>query len=441
MKTTLKILKISGLICLLLILLNYLFGGLSSASLGDPKMYGTFLFYSLVLTFINAIYFGYFSDKIGWENAGLRRVLFAASGSIVLTLMGFFICRFIDYTLFRGYDAWVFLRNERAENYLFPLLFTAVVSLFFHLLYFYRALQEKKVTEQKIIAGTASAKFESLKNQLDPHFLFNSLNVLSSLIDENPDQAQKFTSSLSKVYRYVLEQKDKELVELEEELAFAATYMNLLKMRFENSIFYELPKDLMLENAKVVPLSLQLLLENAVKHNVISENRPLKIRIFEDENELVVENNLQKKEVLNRRKGVGLQNIIDRYQLVTRRKVSIEQNTEVFRVRLPLLTKQLTAMKNVEPTKENAYLRAQQRVKEIKGFYGNLITYCLVIPILAFINYKTYWGFQWFWFPLLGWGMGLAMHGFSVFKYGRDWEEKKIREIMEKEQQHSKTWN
>src|SRR5690606_1094094 len=156
-----------------------------------------------------------------------------------------------------------FIAGENFQMYFIALMFTLVISLFFHAFYFYKELQENKVKEQKVIAGTASAKFESLKNQIDPHFLFNSLNVLTSLIEENPDNAQRFTTSLSKVYRYVLEQKDKELVSVEEELAFAKTYMELLTMRFENSLFYDVPQNLENPEAKVVPLSLQLLLENA----------------------------------------------------------------------------------------------------------------------------------------------------------------------------------
>src|SRR5690606_34311196 len=239
-----------------------------------------------------------------------------------------------------------------------------------------------KVTEQKIIAGTASAKFESLKNQIDPHFLFNSLNVLTSLIEENPEQAQKFTTSLSKIYRYVLEQKDKELVSLEEELAFAVTYMKLLKMRFENSIFFEAPDTLSSPEAKVVPLSLQLLLENTIKHNVVSESRPLYIKIYESDGYLVIENNVQKREGLDKRKGGGLQNIADRYSLVTRREVMKEESAERFGVKLPVLTKQIAIMENYERKEENAYFKAKQRVKEMKEFYGNLLSYCLVIPFL-----------------------------------------------------------
>lgn len=440
MKVLLKILRISIIICLVIILINGIFGAHTWRQVLDIRLWGIYFFYSFVLTGINATYFDWFERKIGWEGADLKRVLMAAGGSIVLTMIGYFMCRLVDQTIFRGVSLSHFLSNERFINYLFPLLFTAIVSLIFHLIYFYKALQEKRVTEQKIIAGNASARFESLKNQLDPHFLFNSLNVLSSLIEENPEKAQKFTTSLSKIYRYVLEQKNKELVSLEEELTFAVTYMNLLKMRFENSLFYEVPGELSSPEARVVPLSLQLLLENTIKHNVVSESRPLHIKIYEDEGYLILENNFQKKEVLQKRNGVGLQNIINRYALVTGRKVLIEKNPEKFAVKIPVLTKQISIMKTGRIIEDNAYLRAKQRVKEMKEFYGNLIAYCVVIPLLILINFRTNWDFQWFWFPMLGWGFGLSLHAFSVFGYSSRWEENKIREIMEKEQQKTKSW-
>ncbi|MDT0647326.1 2TM domain-containing protein [Zunongwangia sp. F260] len=439
MKILLKIIKTSLVIGLVVLLLDSIFYA-NTEKLLEWEVWRGYFFYSFVLTAINALYFEFFNKKIGWENAGLKRAIFASAGSVALTLVGYFFCRLIDMTVFRDVAVGKFLQNESLSYYIAPLLFTIIISLAFHVFYFYKALQERKVTEQKIIAGTASAKFESLKNQIDPHFLFNSLNVLTSLIDENPEQAQKFTTSLSKIYRYVLEQKDKELVSLEEELTFAVTYMKLLTMRFENSIFYEVPEELSTPEAKVVPLSLQLLLENTIKHNVVSEAKPLRIKIYEADGYLVIENNFQKKEVLHQRKGVGLQNIVDRYGIVTRRKVFIEQNQEIFRVKLPVLTKQIAIMETQDFREENAYYKAKERVKELKEFYGNLLSYCIVIPFLIFINYYTFWGFQWFWFPLFGWGIGLTIHGFSVFGYGSAWEERKIQEIMEKEQQQQKSW-
>lgn len=441
MKHLFKILKISVIIALVVAFLNLIFGSEPWDELFSLGKLGLFFFYSFVLTSINWAYFSYFNSKIGWENAGIKRILIASAGSIILTMLGYFFSRLVDAVVFQGVAIEVFLQNESLKYYLAPLLFTTIVSLFFHLIYFYKALQEQKVTEQKIIAGTASAKFESLKNQLDPHFLFNSLNVLSSLIEENPEKAQKFTTSLSKIYRYVLEQKDKELVALQEELDFARTYVKLLEMRFENGVSLEISEEISNPDAKIIPLSLQLLLENTVKHNIANESKPLKIRIHQSEGYLEVENNLQKKEVLQQRKGLGLQNIINRYGHLTRRQVYIEETSNNFKVKLPILTKLVSIMKTEELEESNSYFKAQQRVKEIKEFYGHLITYALVMPFIIFINYYTYWDFKWFWFPLFGWGLGLSIHAFSVFGYGNNWEERKIRELMEKEEQQSKNWN
>jgi len=326
------------------------------------------------------------------------------------------------------------LANESFKNYQFGLFITLAIVGVFHLIYFYNKYQQKKIKEQKVIAGTARAKFDALKNQLDPHFLFNSLNVLTSLIEENPGSAQKFTTSLSKVYRYVLEQKNKDLVTIDEELQFAKTYMSLLQMRYEDAIKFSMPETISNPELKIVPLSLQLLLENAVKHNVITSDNPLEIKIYEENGYLVIENNLNPKASMGRSTKVGLKNINQRYSLITKRVVEIIQTNHKFKVRLPLLTQEISIMRTKDYNKEsNKYIRAKQRVDELKGFYGNLISYCVVIPFLAFINYKTYWGFQWFWFPLAGWGIGLLIHAFSIFGYGSSWEERKIRELMDKD--------
>ena len=189
--------------------------------------------------------------------------------------------------------------------------------------------------------------------------------------------------------------------------------------------------------AKVVPLSLQLLLENTVKHNVVSEKRPLHIRIYVEGDYLAVQNEYQKKEVLQERQGVGLQNIINRYGIVTNRKVLIIQKEQTFTVKIPMLTKQISVMEiAADYSEKNAYYKAKKRVEELKGFYGNLISYCIVIPILVFINLRFSPQFQWFWFSAGGWGFGLTMHAFKVFGYSSNWEERKIQEILRKEEQN-----
>ncbi len=408
--------------------------------------FGYTMLYGLTLYFSNAILFMYLDKVFEVERFTKKRILIGFLGSFVISVLVIFLLRIFEDVIIEGRSFDTFIKNETLANYLVTIIITFFVTLAFHAFYFYKAYQENKVKEQKIIAGNASAQFESLKNQIDPHFLFNSLNVLSSLIEENPESAQKFTTSLSKVYRYVLEQKDKELVSVAEELKFAKTYMNLLKMRFENSITFEIPEVeiasnlAMSEEAKVVPLSLQLLLENCIKHNVVSEAKPLHVKISIENNQLVVTNNLQKKEVLSDRKGVGLQNIVNRYAILTKRTVLVEENEQEFKIFLPILTKQITIMETQNIYNENlAYQRAKDKVEQLKGFYGNLISYCIVIPVLILINLQSSNNFQWFWFPMLGWGMGLTFHALETFGYGKSWEERKINELMNKDD-NSKNW-
>jgi sensor histidine kinase YesM len=393
--------------------------------------------YSFGIGFGNGMINFFLDKKWDWLEQTSLRVYFGMIATVLYTVPVVLIIDYITFVVFQKMNPSEFFNDRMIWVHLFYIILSLGVSAFMHARSFmanWKQASRKEVTEQKIIAGTASAKFESLKNQIDPHFLFNSLNVLSSLIEENPENAQRFTTSLSKIYRYVLEQKDKELVSVEEELAFAKTYMNLLKMRFENSLFYELPIANSNPEAKVVPLSLQLLLENTVKHNVVSEQRPLHIRITIEGDYLTVQNDYQKKEVLQDHQGVGLQNIINRYGIITNRKVLIEQNEKTFTVKIPILTKQISVMEtNTNYSENSAYYRAKKRVEELKGFYGNLISYCCVIPLLIFINLTYSPQFQWFWFSAAGWGFGLIMHALKVFGYSSNWEERKIKEILQRE--------
>ena len=434
------------IVFVVLIIIKLLSGDSVGFNVGLAWQFFYTTLYGYSLYYANAIIFVKLDDVYQTDRFSRKRIVQGFALSFIASVIIIFLLRIVEDVLIEGRSIQLFLANEKPSNYIVSVIITFVVTLAIHAIYFYKAYQENKVKEQKIIAGTASAQFESLKNQIDSHFLFNSLNVMSSLIEENPENAQKFTTSLSKVYRYVLEQKDKELVSVAEELKFAKTYMNLLKMRFENSITFEIPEVeiasnlAMSEEAKVVPLSLQLLLENCIKHNVVSEAKPLHVKITIENNQLVVTNNLQKKEVLSDRKGVGLQNIVNRYAILTKRTVLVEENEQEFKVFLPILTKQITIMETQNIYNENlAYQRAKDKVEQLKGFYGNLISYCIVIPVLIIINLQSSNNFQWFWFPMLGWGMGLTFHALETFGYGKSWEERKINELMNKEDD-SKNW-
>lgn len=393
------------------------------------------IIFSAFIYLINVYAWRLLEQKFGSNFKSVKRLLIGLAGSFVVTIIGVFISRIIIKVWINQVGLLEFLQNEKPSFYFGSLIIAAVVIGVFYVFYYYKHRQENKVKEQKIIAGTASAKFDALKNQLDPHFLFNSLNVLTSLIEEDPNQAQKFTTSLSKVYRYVLEQKNKDLVTVDEELQFAKTYVRLLKMRFEDSIVFEIPDASEDPEAKIVPLSLQLLLENAVKHNVVTSDRPLHIMVYEVNNTLVVSNNLQEKQVMKKGSGVGLQNIQQRYGILTDRQVEISKNASDFSVRLPILTKQVSKTETQQVyIDEKLYKKAKDRVENIKGFYGNLLAYCIVIPFLAFLNYNTT-DFPWVIFPILGWGFGVTAHGMEAFGYnplwGKKWEERRIRKYMD----------
>ncbi|MGI9653442.1 2TM domain-containing protein [Chryseobacterium sp. RLHN22] len=377
------------------------------------------------------------NKKFPWSEATTKRAVLSIISLLVVNFLLVYVCNYINFVVFqKSATPEEFFSGKYNFTNWFMLNITLLISAFLHAKGFMDELKKtskKEVVEQKLIAKSANAQFESLKNQLDPHFLFNSLNVLSSLIDENPVQAQKFTASMSKIYRYVLEQKDKELVTVEDEIEFAKIYCDLLKTRFEDSVNFEFHVDKEYLKKFVVPLSLQLLLENCIKHNLATSSKPLLIRIFTEGDTLCIENNLQIREQIKESAGIGLANIVQRYSLLTKKNVFIEKSEDYFKVKLPILNDKPNAISTIVSDDEAVYERAKKRVKEIKGFYGNLISYCVVIPFLVVLNLITSPKNLWFYWPMLGWGIGVASHGLSVFAIGINWEEKKIREILEKE--------
>lgn len=188
-------------------------------------------------------------------------------------------------------------------------------------------LQEENIVSQ----------FESLKAQVNPHFLFNSLNVLSSLIHIDQEKAARFVRQLSKVYRYVLEHKDRDTISLKEELPFIESYVFLLDTRFDQNLKVEIELPEEAREKHVAPMVIQLLLENAIKHNIVSRSRPLTIHIAVEGDDLVVRNNLQRKSSTEVSSRTGLENIRKRYEYLTNRKVGIAEDDGHFTVRIPLL--------------------------------------------------------------------------------------------------------
>jgi len=214
--------------------------------------------------------------------------------------------------------------------------FIFVGSLGSNAILFFKNWKEAAVQQEKLKRQQLALQYETLKGQVSPHFLFNNLNSLTSLISTNPDKAIDFVKKLSEVYRYVLDQKDQELVDLTTELKFVESYVFLQKIRFESNLDVQIqvnPK-----NFKVIPLSVQMLVENAIKHNEISNRKPLQIKIFStDDNCLIVENQLQKKSG-SEGSGSGIQNIRERYEFFTNKKVVIFESLDRYLISIPLLT-------------------------------------------------------------------------------------------------------
>jgi two-component system LytT family sensor kinase len=214
---------------------------------------------------------------------------------------------------------------------------TLVVTLIYESVYFFQSWKHNIQQTEALARENVQSQLEALKNQLDPHFLFNSLNTLASFIGDDNIPAQKYLEQLSDVYRYVLVSRDKTTVSLEEEMAFVESYIYLNKARFRENLQVETHIDATAYQQQIAPLSLQMLVENALKHNIVSKEKPLKISIFQESNYLSIANNLQEKRTFEKSTKVGLQNIINRYRLLTDKQVEIIKNDWNFTVRIPLL--------------------------------------------------------------------------------------------------------
>ncbi len=180
-------------------------------------------------------------------------------------------------------------------------------------------------------------QYQQLKSQINPHFLFNSLNVLTSLIHKDSQQAVLYTQRLSQIYRYVLSQDTKELIYLADEIEFIKTYIEVLRIRYGEALICEVEvSDEVLEEL-IPPMSLQLLIENAVKHNAVSTKNPLRIRIASGVKYLTVSNNIIPRIRVEDSTGIGLKNLELKYQIISQQSIEVDKSNNIFKVTLPLL--------------------------------------------------------------------------------------------------------
>ncbi len=276
----------------------------------------------------------YAKHKFSWTQNPKR----AFVKSLVLLLgYGLFIC-FLYPLIFYKFVFKVPL-NKCIDTLIWIALFSLIadyiiISVFYINIILNRWKKTIETAEQ-LKRENLIAQYETLKNQVNPHFLFNSLNTISTLITKDPETADRFVKQLSEVYRYVLEFKDKELVDISTELKFIDSYLYLHKIRFGDNLVIK--NNIKGGDFYIAPLSIQILVENAVKHNIISDNKPLTIEMYLEEFYLIVANNLQKKKILESKDKIGLDNIKSRYQILSDKPVIIEESDEKFVVKIPLI--------------------------------------------------------------------------------------------------------
>ncbi len=217
-------------------------------------------------------------------------------------------------------------------------VFLILVMSIYEGTYLFAELKKSNIKQQVLIKENISSQLEGLKNQINPHFLFNSLNTLASIIPEDPDRGVRFVTTLSKVYRYILDIKDQKLISVKKELEYLYSYTYLLKERFGENIHININVNEEDHNKLIIPLSLQITFENAIKHNIITSKKPLHIDVYMENENLVVKNNLQKKSTVGTSTKLGLQNIKNRYKFFTDKEVGVISTVQHFIVTLPLLT-------------------------------------------------------------------------------------------------------
>ena len=214
---------------------------------------------------------------------------------------------------------------------------TIMIIAVYESIYFMHELRHSVEETETLKRENLAAQLNALRTQVNPHFLFNNLNTLSSLIPENPEHAVDFVQELSKVYRHILEVKEEKSISLKDELEVLNAYTFLLKTRFDKNlqVNINIPPEKMQQ--KIVPLSLQILMENAIKHNIVSADKPLHIDVFTENGSLVVSNNLQMKKQINESTGIGLDNIRNRYKLLSDKPVKVTESETNFTVSIPLI--------------------------------------------------------------------------------------------------------
>ena len=278
------------------------------------------------------LYF-YLERRIPWEQSSGKRLAAQLSFSIIFSIVAAYIIRAVVVWIHPGHSA------VTIESFVvLTTTTTFILSVIFLGMFVFHRMSASLIEAEQLKQENLIAQNQALRQQIDPHFLFNSITTLTTLIAENKDLAIEFVQRLSKVYRHVLQSKEHDLVDLKTEIEFVRDYAFAFQMRFGEQfrLIIDIPGHAM--TSKIPPLTLQILVENAVKHNTISRDHPLEIKIMLDgESKLVVQNNLMRKPVASSPTHIGLNNILARYKYVSQGIVEVTETKKEFIVKLPLV--------------------------------------------------------------------------------------------------------
>ena len=277
----------------------------------------------------------YIDRKISWIEAPVKKTFLQIFTFLSYSVSAFILVQFFNFYVWSNRmpsEAW----GSIIKSVPYTMMISAVITLVFTAVGFFFAWKRSFEQAEKLKVEMLAYKYESLRNQINPHFLFNSLNVLSDLVYDDQTLAVKFIRQLSDLFRYVLDSRDKELVPLRDELEFIHSFTFLLKTRFEDKLKFEIDVQAEPEDY-IVPMTLQLLVENAVKHNEVSEAFPLRISIRKTDCCLEVENNYQPKKVGEDSMKTGLKNITQQFAFFSEIPIRIISSDEKYLVRVPIL--------------------------------------------------------------------------------------------------------
>ena len=315
----------------------------TSGSLFDSfQKFGLAVMWSMLIWYTQWYGHGYIADWLGarvpWSEQPRKRLILDFLLHTVYAFIAISVVNlFMEWVLSLVYDIPLSITTEELlMNGGVAIVIALVISGIMTSIGFYQHLRASLEREAELKTQLLQYRYESLRSQINPHFLFNSLNVLSELVVDEPRQAVTFIHGLSDTYRYVLDAQEREWVSLSEELALVSTYANLLHVRFEDRLQLKVDVPHQLAD-RVVPMALQLLLENAVKHNVVSASNPLTVRVFREGQTLCVENPKRPKNTGVPSRKVGLENLRQRYAFFPGAEVTVTDTEHTFRVCIPIL--------------------------------------------------------------------------------------------------------